>query len=44
MLIANKIFKMENQNYLYSDISTVILKAYYNVYNTLGFGFFGEGI
>ncbi len=30
---------MENQNYLYSDISTVILKAYYNVYNTLGFGF-----
>ena len=29
---------MEN-NYLYSELSGKILKAYYNVYNTLGFGF-----
>lgn len=28
-----------NQNYKYSDITNLIIKAYYNVYNTLGFGF-----
>jgi GxxExxY protein len=26
-------------NYLYSDLSGLILKAFYNVYNTLGHGF-----
>lgn len=30
---------MEITNYLHSEISKKILKAYYNVYNTLGFGF-----
>ncbi len=28
-----------NNNYLHSDITSKILKAFYNVYNTLGFGF-----
>ncbi len=30
---------MENSNYLHSDITSLIIKAFYNVYNTLGFGF-----
>lgn len=30
---------MNNINYLHSDISKIILEAFYNVYNTLGFGF-----
>lgn len=30
---------MENKNYLHSDITSLIIKAFYNVYNTLGFGF-----
>lgn len=30
---------MEDNNYLHSELSGKILKAYYNVYNTLGFGF-----
>ena len=30
---------MVNNNFLHSDITAVIIKAYYNVYNTLGFGF-----
>lgn len=30
---------MENSNYLHSDLSSKIIKAFYNVYNTLGFGF-----
>ncbi len=28
-----------NTNYLHSDITELILKAYYKVYNTLGYGF-----
>ncbi len=28
-----------NSNYLHSDITGKILKAFYNVYNKLGFGF-----
>lgn len=28
-----------NSNYLHSDITGLIIKAYYNVYNSLGFGF-----
>lgn len=28
-----------NPNYLHSDITGLIIKAYYNVYNLLGFGF-----
>ncbi len=30
---------MENSNYLHSDLSDKILKAFYKVYNTLGYGF-----
>ena len=30
---------MESNNYLHSDITAKILKAFYNVYNTLGHGF-----
>ena len=30
---------MNNTNYLYSDITDLILKAYYNVFNKLGYGF-----
>ncbi len=30
---------MENSNYLHSDITKKILEAFYNVYNTLGYGF-----
>jgi len=30
---------MEPDNYLYSELSSKILKAFFNVYNTLGFGF-----
>jgi len=30
---------MENNNYLHSDLSDKILKAFYKVYNTLGYGF-----
>ncbi len=30
---------MENSNYLHSALSDKILNAFYNVYNTLGFGF-----
>lgn len=28
-----------NTNYLHSDITEIVLKAYYKVYNTLGYGF-----
>ncbi len=28
-----------NENYLHSDITSTIIKAYYNVYNKLGYGF-----
>ncbi|OQY04955.1 MAG: GxxExxY protein [Bacteroidetes bacterium 4572_117] len=28
-----------NSNYLHSDTTSLILKAFYNVYNTLGYGF-----
>lgn len=28
-----------NSNYLYSDITQLILKSFYKVYNTLGYGF-----
>lgn len=27
------------ENYLHTDITKLIIKAYYNVYNKLGFGF-----
>lgn len=27
------------ENYLYSDITSIIIKAYYKVYNKLGYGF-----
>lgn len=30
---------MEPDNYLYSELSSKILEAFFNVYNTLGFGF-----
>ena len=30
---------MENDNYKYSDITDKIIKAFYKVYNTLGYGF-----
>lgn len=30
---------MNNSNYLHSDITDLILKAYYNVFNRLGYGF-----
>ncbi len=30
---------MNNSNYLHSEITDLILKAYYNVFNRLGFGF-----
>jgi GxxExxY protein len=30
---------IENNNYLHSEITNLIIKAYYNVYNKLGFGF-----
>ena len=30
---------MENKNYLHSDITALIIKAFYNVYNALGYGF-----
>lgn len=30
---------MENENYKHSDITDKIIKAFYNVYNKLGFGF-----
>lgn len=30
---------MEKTNYLHSELSSEILKAFFNVYNTLGFGF-----
>ena len=30
---------MKNQNYIHSDLSSIILEAFYKVYNTLGFGF-----
>jgi len=30
---------MRNTNYLHSDITSLIIKAFYNVYNTLGYGF-----
>ena len=30
---------METNNYLHSELSSEILKAFFNVYNTLGFGF-----
>jgi len=32
-----------NSNYLHSDITGKILKAFYNVYNKLGFGFLEKG-
>ena len=28
-----------NSNYLHSEITGLIIKAYYNVYNSLGYGF-----
>ena len=30
---------MKTNNYLHSELSSEILKAFFNVYNTLGFGF-----
>lgn len=30
---------MDTNNYLHSELSSQILKAFFNVYNTLGFGF-----
>lgn len=30
---------MEQNNYLHSELSAIILKAFYKVYNTLGYGF-----
>ena len=30
---------MENDNYKHSEITDKIIKAYYKVYNTLGYGF-----
>jgi len=30
---------MKNENYKYSDITEIIIKAFYNVYNQLGYGF-----
>ena len=30
---------MKNQNYLHSDLSSLVIEAFYNVYNTLGCGF-----
>jgi GxxExxY protein len=30
---------MKNSNYLHSDLSEIIIKAFYKVYNTLGYGF-----
>ena len=29
----------QDNNYLHSELSNLILKAFYNVYNTLGYGF-----
>jgi GxxExxY protein len=31
--------RLENNDYLHGDITSLIIKAYYNVYNKLGFGF-----
>jgi len=28
-----------NTNYLHSELTSIIIKAFYNVYNTLGYGF-----
>jgi GxxExxY protein len=28
-----------NTNYLHSDLTSLIIRAFYNVYNTLGYGF-----
>ena len=30
---------MSTDNYKHSDITSIIIKAFYNVYNTLGYGF-----
>ena len=30
---------MENGNYLYSRLTSIVIKKFYNVYNELGFGF-----
>ncbi|MBV4356792.1 GxxExxY protein [Pinibacter aurantiacus] len=30
---------MENGNYLYSKLTNIVIKKFYNVYNELGFGF-----
>jgi GxxExxY protein len=30
---------IENKNYLHSEITNLIIKAYYNVYNNMGFGY-----
>ena len=34
-----RLSKIMNSNYLHSDITGRILKAFYNVYNKLGYGF-----
>ena len=31
-------------NYKHSEITEIIIKAFYNVYNKLGYGFFGKGV
>lgn len=31
-------------NHKYSDVTELIIHCYYRVYNTLGYGFFGEGL
>jgi GxxExxY protein len=30
---------MEQTNYLYSDVTEIIIRCFFNVYNKLGFGF-----
>ena len=30
---------MENSNYLHSELTSKVLRAFFNVYNELGFGF-----
>jgi GxxExxY protein len=34
-----RVATMEEKNYLHSELSGKIIKAFYNVYNTLGYGF-----
>jgi len=35
---------MNTDNFKHSEITEKIIKAFYKVYNTLGYGFFRKGI